>query len=572
MKKPMRIIIALIFAHAFTAVFILPLFAQAVEQVQKTEQEIEKEKALREKIEKKKGEAPAEKEAAPVEAPLAGEEKVLLKKITVTGVTLLSEKDINEVISQFENKEAAVKQMQKAADLITDAYRKKGYVTSRAYLPPQKIKDGLLEIRVVEGAAGNFEVKGNHYFKSGLYLKKIRLKKGEPFDYAILRKGLSRINQLPDRSVKAVLAPGKEAGTTDVILEAKDRLPLHIGFDWDNYGSRFVDRQRLRTTITDNNLLGLDDVLTFQYQISQGENYKLFTLRYLFPVTDSLSLGFFAADSKIDLRQEFEDENLNARGKSRLYSLYASQSLTDREDMGLTLNVGFDYKDTFNFQGGNETSRDRMRVLKASLDWDFTDVLGRTIAGNEISYGIPEIMAGLKNVDTRSSRAGAGGKFVKDNAYLLRLQKLPFNSTLLWKNQLQFSSYNLTSAEQFQAGGIVNVRGYPLAETVGDRGYSSTWELSMPPYLMSKSLKVPFSQAKFYDALRLIAFYDWANTRLKRPTATEEKNKTLRSIGLGVRFSIPENFSLRVETAWPLDNTPSDSDHAHTWFTIAKTF
>jgi len=549
------------------------IFAQTVEQIEKTQQEIDKEKLLREKIEKEKEKPKIEEAPAPeVPAAAAAEGKVLVKTITVTGVTLLPEKTINEIIKANQNKELTVREMQKVADLLTDAYRQKGLVTSRAYLPPQKIEQGVLEVRVVEGMAADILVKGNRYFKTALYRNKIVLKKGEPFDYEALRKGLSKINQLPDRNAKAVLAPGKEPGTTDVVVEAKDRLPIHIGLDWDNYGSRYVDKDRVRTTLTHNNLLGLDDVLTFQYQLSEGENYRLLLLRYLFPLSESLKLGFFAADSKIDLRQEFEDENQNARGKSRLYSIYLAQSLINKESLNLNFNLGFDYKDTFNFQGGLETSRDRMRVIKTSLDLDLTDALGRTIVDNEVSFGIGSIMGGLKKLDARSSRIGAGGEFFKDNLGLLRLQKLPFNSTLLWKNQFQFTPDILTSAEQFQTGGIINVRGYPAAEVVGDRGYSMTWEWSMPPYPISKNIKVPFSKAKLYDALRIVTFYDWANTHLKRPTATEEKNKTLRAAGCGLRFNLPEDFSVRLEFAWPLDNTPSDNDHMHAWTEVSKTF
>jgi len=549
-----------------------PLFAQKVEQIEKAGREIEKEKALREKIEAEKKPEPEKPVLPPAPAVKLPETKVLIKNINVTGVTLIPAQEIDKITAGYKNKELTIAEMQKIADLITDIYRQKGFITSRAYLPPQKIEQGTLEIQVIEGITGSIEIKGNRYFKTRLYRDKILLKKGDHFDYELLRKGLSKINQLPDRNVKAVLAPGKEPATTDITLEAKDLLPIHMGLDWDNYGSRYVDRNRARVTLTDNNLFGFDDVINFQYQLAEGQNYQLYTLRYLFPLAESLKFGFFAADSKIDLRKEYEDEDLNGRGKSRLYSIYFIQDLIKRENIGLDLNVGFDYKDTFNFQQGNETSRDRMRVAKGSLDLDLTDSAGRTLIGNEVSYGIPEIMAGLKKVDARSSRNGAGGKFVKDNFYLLRLQKLPFNSTLLWKNQLQFSPYILTAAEQFQIGGIANVRGYPLAEAVGDRGSSMTWELSMPPYLLSKNLKVPLSKAKFYDAVRIIAFYDWANVRLKRPVGTEEKNKTLRGVGCGLRFNLPENFSLRVEVAWPLDNTPSDSDHAHTWMEVSKTF
>jgi hemolysin activation/secretion protein len=333
-----------------------------------------------------------------------------------------------------------------------------------------------------------------------------------------------------------------------------------------------VDKDRVRTTLTHNNLLGLDDVLALQYQTAEGENYTLATLRYVLPLVPGLKLGFFAADSKIDLRQEFEEENGNARGKSRLFSVYATQALIDKENMNLNLNVGFDYKDTYNFQGGLETSRDRLRVAKASCDLDITDQWGRTILNNELSYGIDGIMGGLNKKDNQASRAGAGGKFVKDTLGLLRLHKMPFGTTLLWKNQIQWSSYALPAAEQFQTGGIINVRAYPSAEVVGDKGYSMTWELSIPPYFVPKGFKVPFSQAKLYDVLRIVTFYDWANTRLRRPLPTEEKSKTLRGIGCGVRLFLPENFSIRVECAWPFDNTPSDNDHMHMWTEVSKSF
>jgi len=239
--------------------------AQTASQVGKTTMDIEKEKELREKIEKKEKKPVIEKRLPEPEGLPPEGEKVLIKTITVTGVTLLAQKEIDEIIAEFQNKEISLREMQKAADLITDSYRIKGYVTSRAYLPPQKIEEGILEIRVVEGITGDIEIKGNQYFKTSLYRKQIRLKKGDPFDYELLRKGLSRINQLADRNAKAVLMPGKEAGSTDILLEVQDRLPIHIGLDWDTFGSRYIEKDRYRVTLTHNNLLGLDDIFSLQY-------------------------------------------------------------------------------------------------------------------------------------------------------------------------------------------------------------------------------------------------------------------------------------------------------------------
>ncbi len=568
----MKKLITFLFVGLFVFTVAVELSAQQLpSEIEKAQLDINKEKKLRERLEQKKQAPEIEDKEKPQQAPAStSQQKVLIKKIDVLGVTLLREDKINKITSQYENQDLSMADMQKVADLITDAYRKKGYITSRAYLPPQKIEQNTVEIRVMEGAMGNVEIKGNRYFKTKLLRKKITLAKGEPFNYDILKSNLSKLNEHPDRKTRAVLMPGKEPGTTDIVLEVKDKLPIHFGLDWDNYGSRYISKNRYRGTITHNNLLGFDDILTLQYQKSERNAYWLSSARYLLPLTDDFSIGAYGARSRVTLGKEFEE--MDARAKSRLYGIYTIHSIIQKEDFSLNFNLGFDYKDVFNFFLGDETSRDRLRIGKAGVDIDATDKFGRTIITQEIGYGIPGIMGGLETRDPHASREGAGGKFVKNTLNLLRLQKLPFDSILYWKNQLQFSPYILPSTEQFQIGGVANVRGYPPAEVVGDQGYAMTWELSLPVYFIPKSIKVPLSEAKLYDSVRVALFYDWANTRLRRPQPGEEKNKTLRGAGVGVRVYLPEDFSTRVDFAWPLDNTPSDGNHLHTWFEISKAF
>lgn len=265
MKKLYNI---LMFLAIFTFILNLASYAAPVPtaaELERARQLSEQEKTLREKIETEKPKAAIEKETPEQHAPVStAKEKTLIKNITVIGVTLLPDKEINKIITPYKNKELTMGDMQTIANLITDAYRQKGYITSRAYLPPQKIENNSLEIRILEGLMGDVQVKGNRFFRASLIKRKISLEKGQPFNYDTLRSDMVKINELPDRSAKAVLTPGKEAGTTDLLLEVKDRLPIHVGFDWDNFGSRYIDGQRYSVSFVDNNLTGLDDKLTFQ--------------------------------------------------------------------------------------------------------------------------------------------------------------------------------------------------------------------------------------------------------------------------------------------------------------------
>lgn len=490
-KKSFSVLLILSLILSFKSISFaqLPASQQASGQ-ERTRQLQQQEESLRQKVEQKKEAPQIEDHTSQPPAPAASEQKVLVQDIRVSGATLIPAKDINNIITPYKDKELTLTDLQKVADLITDIYRQKGYITSRAYIPPQKIEGGILEIKVLEGLMGNVEIKGNRYFRTALIRNKITLAKGEPFNYNQLRKDLTKINEHPDRTARAVLMPGKEPGQTDMVLEIKDRLPIHVGFDWDNFSSRYIEKDRYALKFTDNNVFGFDDNLTFQYQLAQEGRYFLKSLRYLYPLTSGIGVGFFAAFSRVKLGQEFEDSDV--RGKSQLYGLFANKSLINAERMNLTLNLGFDYKDITNYQSQRVSSSDRLRVVRAGLDMDLTDNFGRTVITDEFDFGISDIMGGLKKHDTKASRDGAGGKFTKNTVNLLRLQRMPFSSTLLWKNQFQVTPYILSAVEQFQIGGTSNVCGYPPAEVVGDNGYSSTFEWTFPPYLLPKDIKVPF--------------------------------------------------------------------------------
>jgi len=532
--------------------------------IQKQEENLEKMQRLEQKItEKKKKPEIEEKEEGP--APLPEGEKVFIKKITVEGTTLLSEAEITKIISQFQGKELTLADMQKVADLITDALRKKGYATSRAYLPPQTIaKDGILKIKVVEGKVGEINIKGNRYFKTALYKKKLKLQPGEYFAYPSLQRSLVSINENPDRLAKAILAPGKKPGTTDIILEVKDKLPIHVGYEYDNFAARSLGRDRQAVVFEHNNLLGFDDKLYFKFQRSEDSLYTSKSARYLFPVDDTLELGLTGLYSRSRLGREFSI--LDSRGTAMIIGAFMNKALIAKDNLDLRLNFGFDYKKIRNYLlGGIEISRDDVRVFKLGFDLDAIDKWGRNILTAELDGGVPRMWGGLLDKDPRASRVGAGGKFFKGAFNFFRLQPMPFSSTILWKNTAQLSNYTLVAAEQFQIGGPLSVRGYPPAEFSGDGGISTSLEWTFPFYFIPKKINVPFTKEKVYDRLRVALFYDWATVHLNKIQPGDKKYRVLKAAGFGFRFNIIERLSAKVDFGYPLDKNPSDKDHLHTW-------
>jgi hemolysin activation/secretion protein len=553
-------------------------FAQQVPPAQKASgqealrQIQDKEFRLRKMIRQEEPEIDEPEIAAPNLEDLPETEAVLIETINVEGADLLSQSEIDKIINPYLGKNLSLRDMQEVANKITDAYRNKGYITSRAILPPQTIQNNTVTIEIIEGTTGDVDVRGNRHFRTSLIRKRIMLKKGTPFDYDKMQRNLSQLNEHPDRTVNAVLAPGADRGTTDVILEVDDQLPIHIGFTVDNFASRFVDKYRYQGTLKHNNLLGFDDILTLQFQTSNSQMSELTSLRYLFPITNKTQISFYGARGDTELGDSLSA--LEARGKSRIYNVLLTHNLieTDRVTFGLT--GGFEYKDIFNFTLNVEDSRDRTRIARTGFNLDILDNHGRWIVQNTIDWGIPNIMGGLKGVDGASSRTGAGGDFVKNVLDVVRLNQFVMDSTLLLKTQFQFSDANLPASEQFQIGGIANVRGYPPGEAIGDYGQTATAEITFPVPAFPKDAKIPFTQNAYWDdALRLATFYDWGRVKYKSVLSGESETENLSSAGVGLRVSLPEDFYIRVDVAWPLSSkNASDTDHAHTWFQVSKEF
>lgn len=555
-KRILFILFAFIFAFKLNAYAIDP--QQTAGGLEKLQADQDLSKKLEKRVTEKK-EKPEIEEKDQVAAPVAEGEKVLVKKINVEGGVLLSLDELNKITSSYQNKKLTISEMQKVADLITDAYRVKGYPTSRAYIPPQTIgKDGVLLIRIVEGRVGEVSVKGNKFFKSQIYKKKLKLKQNDPFNYSSLQRSLTLINERPDRFAKVILVPGKTPGSTDIIIDAKDYLPIHVGYAHDNFGSRYVGRDRDSVTFEHNNLLGFDDQLYFQFMRSEDSLSTLKSGRYIFPLNDTLNLGVNASYAKTKLGREFAV--LDSTGKSTIIGAFLNQTLFSTEYLDIRLNLGFDYKKIRNYLSGTESSRDDARVVKFGFDLDNIDNFGRTLFTAELDMGIPNIMGGLEAKDPRSTRVGAGGKFTKGVFNLYRSQNMPFSSNLLFKNSAQFTNNTLTAAEEFQLGGPYSVRGYAPGETAGDRGLYSAVEWSFPYYFIPKKARIPLTKETWYDTTRLVLFYDWGTTRSNSKEETI-KTRTLNSAGVGFRFSLTNRLSAKLELAWPIGG-PRSSDTA----------
>ena len=112
------------------------------------------------------------------------EVRVAVKKFRITGATLVAEDDLQKVLAPYTLRILNFSQLQQAVDAVTQTYRQRGFIASRAFLPQQTLssQSSLAEIEIVilEGRYGRIRLENASKVPDQVILDHLGLKTGEP--------------------------------------------------------------------------------------------------------------------------------------------------------------------------------------------------------------------------------------------------------------------------------------------------------------------------------------------------------------------------------------------------------
>ena len=501
-------------------------------------------------------------------APLREEVPFFVEKINVTGNTIFKNEELHSIVAPYEGKELKLTQVKEAAGKITQAYRAKGYITCRAYIPPQKIETKVLEIKVLEGKLGKVKVRGNKFFKKSVIKRYVEQMRGQPLKFDDLKSSLTKLNMHPDREVKAVIVPGQQVGTSDLLLDVKDSRPIHIGGEINNFGTELTGKERYNVTARHTNLLGVDDI--FAARVQFGEEVFAVGAQHVLPVGPYGSeTGWTFNYTDVKVGGAFSV--LDIGGQAYTGSVFFNHPLYDSERFDLTWTSSFESKSIYNEVLGRPSSEDQLRIIHTGANVDLIDRWGRTFITNDLSFAGTWLGANDRN-DPLNSRAGAGSPFLKYKGVLNRIHPVYDQTYLFMKGTVQQSNGKLVSAEQYDMGGVYSVRGYPQSDYLGDSGVTGSLELRVPWYFLPREYKVPQSDQPLWDKIHFVGFIDGGYAKLRSPVVGEDASKTSIGAGGGVRFDLPNNLNARFEWASPLGDDPTDHSNGQFYFTVSGEF
>ncbi len=503
--------------------------------------------------------------------------KAMVRQVNISGSTILAREAIEQLKKNFEGKELSARQMQNCADMVTRAYSREGYITSYAYIVPDKLDSGILDILVAEGKTGRITIEGNKYFSTDVLEKKITLKEGDLFNFRKLNKDVFRMNKHMDRKAKISCSPDMQNRVTDVTITVKDKNPVHTMLQYDNYGSEYIGYRRYKVFVIHNNITGHDDTLQWKYQRTEANSHILTDFDYTIPLNPSWKFNFYIMPYKKENYLCGDNQTYEFEKHAWKWYFWFKQWLIDEPDCELISSYGFVYKQINWYKYGGRQAQDHFRSVEWQLDLNRADRYGRWVASHFIEQGLPHLMGGADDKEDRTSVAGAHGNYLRNHLTVARRQKIWNGIDFIAKGHWQESSQRMTGVNVFSMGGFMGVidnRGYPRAQFPGDRGRSLTGGFSVPLYFLSRTSKVPGSNTTWFDGLRFFNFVDYAVGVLKRTPDDHDREATLVSTGVGMLFNVPDkSLSMRLDCAWPVSNTkPKDGDGHHILYTVTKAF
>lgn len=418
---------------------------------------------------------------------------VYVKSFKITGNSAIKTEILSEIANKAENigRDMTLKDIQAVASQITRYYRAHGYFVARAYIPVQSMVDGIVEITVLEGSYGKFQLHNSSHVKDRIIKGMLDdVKDSNIISTNTIERAMLIINDTPGaRVTQADVTPGEEIGTSDFIITASGTSRINGYIMADNAGSRYTGTSRLMAGAWLNSPFGLGDRLFVSGLVSSGSDLTNGRIAYSLPLTYSGMRGELAySRTNYSLTEEYDA--LDAEGNSDNIEMNFSYPVirTRLENLKVTVNfISRDMEDKINSLGSDirKDSKSAEAGLIYSRQNALLGVYCKTELSGTLTYGKLSFDSAE---DERRDKAGADTEGTYSKIKLNLANSFIFSPKWTFKAALTAQSSlggkNLDGSEDLSIGGLYGVKVFPSGEVSAENGYILNAELlySLPAY------------------------------------------------------------------------------------------
>lgn len=466
---------------------------------------------------------------------------------------------------QRQRRGVTVGMVENVADVITQYYRERGFILAKAYIPEQRVRDGVVTLTLLLGDLGGIKLLNNNKYKESMIQKIFSSSIGRPVTAKDIEERLFFVNDLPGLTAQAYFEPGSQVGDTRLNINVLEEKPFVGNVRLDNHGSESTGKKRLYTDGYWFNPSGIGDQLHIGLLGTFDPTDSLYgSIHYGLPVMGSrakFTIGGsgndFVSNSigglRLTGRSVVLDASLNyilkrSRVKNYAFESRLSQVTTEMESV-----VGFGDSKKPQEEGEFDDT-----VRNFDIVFNFDVLLEKVRAmhqgGVRLTYG--------QFVEGRSTFQSENPLLMSLNYSFIKFFKVPFtesNSRIEAKFSGQYTDDALPSISQFALSGPSRLRGFEMSYFNADSSayLGVDWVFNGPSILDFK-----IGGEKFSDLLHPYLFVEggYGDTKypgLYNPLKDYDRDGAwamMSDVGMGLKFSYKNKLRANVSYAYVTSN------------------
>jgi len=370
-------------------------------------------------------------------------------------------------------------------------YQRKGWTTTRVYAAEQDINGGELILRVVAG-----RIEGYRYIDKAGDDRLAYAFPQEPEGYLNLRdleQGLENLNRVPSQEAKFQLYPGKEPGTSVVVVELTEKPSTRWTEMIDNSGNASMGHWRSNTEFAIDNLLGRNDQLAIGYNRNLdrgtlGSTFEGATVNYTLSNGNHL-WGASLAIFRTDFTLPGINQNYLLQTRSKKAGVSYEYLLTRDQSSKFSFITGLDFTHQRSYTQDINIDSQYRRLAVA-----YAGIKGKQYVGNNIFDWQLRADQGTGLLDAMSSiSGGTDPRYWAHKAQANLKVPLPDNKGI-WRSSLQVQDAqdNAPTLAQMYVGNRYNVRGYQDNSLYGATGAWLRTDLESSPIRFDQLNLTPY--------------------------------------------------------------------------------
>lgn len=426
------------------------------------------------------------------------------------------------------------------ADTITRFYRERGFILAKAYIPEQKVRDGIVTLTLLLGELGEVRVENRKRASVKMIQRTFGKDLHQPVTSWKVEESLNLINDIPGLSAQGFFSPGQQVGDTKLSVNVTDEKLVSGNVRLDNHGSDATSENRAYLDVYLHNPLGFGDELHVAILKTYSPDRSTYgAIRYNsfighprmrasigFSTNDFVSrqtndgTTFFTGESEVaDISLKYLLKRSRVKNFSTEFK-YVDISTALDTDAAITIGDSKNLSLGFNFDVLNEKRR-------------------QLYVGN-VALVIADTFENRFEGDVETSKT-----FLTYDFSMLSFYNIPFtdNKTkVLFKVVGQYVGQPLSNINQFSLTGPTRARGFSVNGFQADDAIyvGADWLFTLPKFNGAQLLGVNINRI-FQPYLFVDSTYGILHP-LNDGEDNEEITGQLANVGFGLKFN-HSNFS-----------------------------